>query len=307
MKRIFVRGISRSGGTLMATILDAHPQIAMCYEIYQHLLAPPETDNNHAAKFLADLDGSTSRRKFSLISSAPTQIKDRNLRTFAARTIRSGLETDRLVQILQKHIEAGNDFSTFADRMNFIEQIALEKMKREGKDHWGVKTTSTYSDLNELYPDSAYFLYMMRDGRDVAASRKKIGSFNQPINHIAKNWHTQAQRFQQFAESNNVRARFVHYEKLTKSPEIELKELMDFLGIPWDDKLLSFHNQDLTIYRKETGHLSAAQVSKPINTQSVGRWKNDLTTEEISEFEKEAGDALEIFGYNRSTTCQAQL
>lgn len=300
MKRIFVRGISRSGGTLMATVLDAHPQIAMCYEIYQHLLAPPEANTNYAVEFLAELNGSNSRRKFSLSRSAPIQIKDRNLRKFAARTIRGGLEKDKLIQILSKHIEAGKDFSTFADRMNFIEQIALEKMKREGKEHWGVKIASAYSDLNELYSDSAYFLYMLRDGRDVAASRKNVGNFNQPINSIAKNWFTQAQKFQQFAEGRGVRARFVHYERLTKSPETELKELMDFLELPWDDRLLSFHNQDLTIYRKETGHLSASQVKQPINTQSVGRWQNDLTPAEIDEFETVAGSALVDFGYKRS-------
>lgn len=35
---IFVRGYSRSGGTLMVTILDAHPDIAMSYELYPNLL-----------------------------------------------------------------------------------------------------------------------------------------------------------------------------------------------------------------------------------------------------------------------------
>jgi len=37
---IFIRGYSRSGGTLMVTILDAHPEIAMSYELYPNLLAP---------------------------------------------------------------------------------------------------------------------------------------------------------------------------------------------------------------------------------------------------------------------------
>ena len=300
MKQIFVRGISRSGGTLMATVLDAHPQVAMSYEIYQHLLAPTSTDKNHATEFLDELGGSTNRRKFSFVRSAPTQIKDRNLRTFAARTIRSGLEKDVMIQILKKHIDAGNDFSTFADRMSFIEQIALEKMHREHKEHWGLKIASVYTELSDLYPDSAYFLYMLRDGRDVAASRKNVGNFNQPINSIAKNWHSQAQKFREFAKSNDVRARFIYYEKLTKSPETELKELMDFLELPWDNRLLSFHNQDLTIYRKKTGHLSASQVNKPINTQSVGRWQKDLTAEEIDEFETIAGSALVDFGYKRS-------
>ena len=34
----FVRGMSRSGGTLMATVIDAHPDVAMSYELYPQLL-----------------------------------------------------------------------------------------------------------------------------------------------------------------------------------------------------------------------------------------------------------------------------
>ena len=35
---IFIRGLSRSGGTLMVTLLDAHPDIAMSYELYPQML-----------------------------------------------------------------------------------------------------------------------------------------------------------------------------------------------------------------------------------------------------------------------------
>ena len=35
---IFVRGMSRSGGTLVVTLLDAHPDVAMSYELYPNVL-----------------------------------------------------------------------------------------------------------------------------------------------------------------------------------------------------------------------------------------------------------------------------
>ena len=87
---------------------------------------------------------------------------------------------------------------------------------------------------------------------------------------------------------------------ITAIENVAVSDDFDFLELPWDDQLLSFHNQDLTIYRKETGHLSAAQVNQPINTQSVGRWQNDLSAAEIDEFETVAGSALVDFGYKRS-------
>ena len=293
MKRIFVRGISRSGGTLMATVLDAHPQVAMCYEIYQHLLVPPEGEAGHAVKFLKQLK-KTRRRK------ARKPIGDRDLTTFAARAERAGIDRKNLVRIVKGHIAAGNDFDTFNERMSFIEQIATEKMRREGKAHWGSKIASVYPELAGLYPDSSYFLFMLRDGRDVAASRKKVGSFDQPIDHIARTWFRQAQRFQEFIDTPGMRGRFVRYEHLTSEPETELRQIAQFLDLPWDDRLLSFHDQKLTIYANATGHLSADQVAKPINTSSVGRWQHDLTAEEVGAFEVVAGSALTDFGYERS-------
>ena len=293
MKRIFVRGISRSGGTLMATVLDAHPQVAMCYEIYQHLLAPPENATGYAVEFLKQLE--RTPRRFTT-----KETGDRNLTTFTVRAERAGIDRESLVRILQGHITAGHDFDSFNERMGFIERIATEKMQREGKAHWGSKIASVYTDLTELYPDSSYFLFMLRDGRDVAASRKKVGSFDQPIDHIARNWFRQAQRFQEFIDTPGTRGRFVRYERLTSEPETELRAIAEFLDLPWDDRLLSFHDQKLTIYANATGHLSADQVARPINTSSVGRWQHDLTAEEVVAFEVVAGSALTDFGYERS-------
>ena len=104
-------------------------------------------------------------------------------------------------------------------------------------------------------------------------------------------------RFEQFAAKPGVKARLVNYERLTSEPEAELREVINFLGLPWDDRVLAFHDEDLTIYKTPMGHLSADQVNKPINTSSVGRWKRDLTAEEIAQFESIAGPTLARLGY----------
>jgi hypothetical protein len=169
-------------------------------------------------------------------------------------------------------------------------------MRREGKQHWGSKIAPVYRDLVELYPD-AYILFMLRDGRDIAASRKNVGDFNQSIEEVALSWCNQIKKFQQWADEAGGRARIVSYEKLTADPQGELQGIMAFLDLPWDDTVMSFHDQDLTIYRNPAGHLSADQIQKPIFASSVHRWKRDLTGAEIDVFESIAGDTLEDFGY----------
>ena len=295
MKRIFVRGMSRSGGTLMATVLDAHPDVAMSYEIYQNLLAPADENDDQAPCLLKELQAATKRI---IASRKPVyaRIEDPKVRTFAARAGRAGVEPPALLRLLKRHIADGYKLSCFRDRMLFIERIAREKMRREGKQHWGSKIAPIYRDLVELYPD-AYILFMLRDGRDIAASRKNVGNFAQPIQEIAGSWCNQIKKFKQWAGEAGGRARIVSYEKLTADPHGELQGIMAFLDLPWDDTVMSFHDQDLTIYRNPTGHLSADQIKKPIFASSVRRWKRDLTGAAIDVFESIAGDTLEELGY----------
>lgn len=303
MKRVFVRGMSRSGGTLMATVLDAHRDIAMCYEVYEHLLAPPENVDGESDAVQRDIElirdamggfALTKNRKLK-------KIEDGNLQKFVFRAMRAGIEPETLVELMKEHQARGGDFQTFDARMNFIERIGLAKAKREGKNNWGTKIGGICEQLHALWPDS-YFLFMLRDGRDVAASRRSVGEFAQGVEHIAGAWRDQIRNFRKFADRPGVNAHIVHYETLTTDPRSELERITTFLGLPWDDRLMSFHDQDLTIYKNPTGHLSRDQVSRPINTTSVGRWKRDLSAEEVAVFEAKAGDLLAELGYEPATT-----
>jgi hypothetical protein len=60
----------------------------------------------------------------------------------------------------------------------------------------------------------------------------------------------------------------VNYEDLTEHPEASIRRLLDFCGLPWDDRCLRHH---------ETGRVaktfSYSQVRQPIYQTSVARWK----------------------------------
>ena len=232
MKQIFLRGISRSGGTLMVTVLDAHPEIAMCYELYEHLLTPTDEGVDRLNDLRNRLGGAQPWwKKWSRRAAPPLQ--DRKLDTFVKWSLRGGIELPRLRELLEQHAGAGFSFSTFRDRVRFIEAIAMEKMTREGKRHWGAKMIKGYHELHQIFPE-AYFLFMQRDGRDVAASRKLVGDFKQSMETVATGWCRQIRRFRKFAAQPGVRARLVDYESLATDPEPQLREVMNFLGLPWD-------------------------------------------------------------------------
>ncbi len=60
----------------------------------------------------------------------------------------------------------------------------------------------------------------------------------------------------------------IGYEELIDDQEGESRRLIDFLGLPWDDACLEFHNT-----RRAVRTASNWQVRQPIYSKSVGRWR----------------------------------
>jgi tetratricopeptide (TPR) repeat protein len=61
----------------------------------------------------------------------------------------------------------------------------------------------------------------------------------------------------------------LQYENLTRNPQTEVRKMLDFLGLPWEEACLSFHDRESTVKT-----FSRMQVRSPINTGSVARWHN---------------------------------
>ncbi len=61
----------------------------------------------------------------------------------------------------------------------------------------------------------------------------------------------------------------VEYERLVAEPDMEIPELIDFIGLPWNDKCLNFYKEGQFI-----NTASYDQVDKPMYQSSVSRWKN---------------------------------
>jgi hypothetical protein len=290
---IFVRGLSRSGGTLMATILDAHPDVAMSYELYPNLLA-----NCDVAEGPSSAEITRCLAAASSLKTAAEALSDRGLKVFITRCARGGLDRADLLEALDEHRGAGLDLGTPNRRLRFIERCCTAKMHKAGKRRWGVKCTSQYGLYREAFAE-AHFLNMLRDGRDVLASQLNVGNFNPQPSVLAETWVKVHEAFSALLEDPTVRAYMVRYEVLASEPEPELRRISDFLGLVFDPAMLRFHEHDLTIYK--SSHVSMKQISQPITPTKVGRWKRDLPIEALLQFEAVAGPSLRRFGYEMSS------
>lgn len=61
----------------------------------------------------------------------------------------------------------------------------------------------------------------------------------------------------------------LQYETLVQNPETEIRKMLEFLGLPWEDRCLRFSERKSTIKT-----ISRLQVRNAINTGSVARWRN---------------------------------
>ena len=271
---IFVRGMSRSGGTLMVTLLDAHPDVAMSYELYPHLLElQPEEDMNKLAAVIAR---STNK---SIIRRAPTKA----IAKFSIRCNRGGLTMEEVGELVAEVAREGLHFSQLIGRQRMIEKCALRKMRRLGKKRWGMKCTNRYSDYTGAWA-KAQFLDMLRDGRDVLASQLNTGSFKNSPEDVADGWRRTHETFENLMSRGDINGTFVRYEQLTSDPERELRRICDLLGLEFSDLMLRHEEQDLTVY--SASHLSGDRISSKIDTSSVGRWKRDLSVDELRSIRK---------------------
>jgi hypothetical protein len=60
----------------------------------------------------------------------------------------------------------------------------------------------------------------------------------------------------------------ISYEDTARNLEPNARELIDYLGLSWEDSCLNFHQQAGAV-----STASAAQVREPAHTRSIGRWK----------------------------------
>ena len=59
------------------------------------------------------------------------------------------------------------------------------------------------------------------------------------------------------------------YDETTKNPEESIRNMLDYIGLPFDQACMEFHKS-----KKSVHTASAAQIRQPIYTSSSQRWKN---------------------------------
>jgi hypothetical protein len=191
------------------------------------------------------------------------------------------------------------DGLTGPDAYRFIAATPFEAYAAlHGKPRWGDKTPHYVHHVDHLLAlwPRARFVVLVRDGRDVALSLRRL-PFGPNNAWAAAQWWARGIRAGTRAQDDHPDAVLtVRYEDLAAAPQEEVRRLCAFLGLGYDDDMLALEHVDpARIVPDQAAWFPT--LFDGINTSAVGRWRREMSRRDRRIFAALAGAELEQLGY----------
>jgi len=259
MPVVFIGGMPRSGTTLLRVMLDSHPDVRCGGE-------------TRVIPRLLNLRNSWLKAPFE-----------------SQRLSEAGITPDVL------------------DRA--VGEFMLEIIARHGRPAKRLCNKDPFTLKSAIYIKSlfpkAQFLFLIRDGRAVAhsiISRKvTISGFDtSSYRNCLNKWDLATRSMhEQCKKLGPDVCHPVYYEQLVLHPERTLRDILNFLGLPWDDAVL--HHEKL-INQPDGIELSKLerstdQVVKPVNTETLTKWVGNIPPDVVRDM-ADIAPMLSVLGYD---------
>lgn len=271
---VFIIGSERSGTNLLRLILNEHSAITVPHPPHiMKLFYPLE-------KFYGDLKN------------------DRNYKRLIG-------DVCRMVTLHPYPWEIKPDkqevFLKAGDRnlLNVYFEIYNQYLRFSGKKRWVCKSTFMIEHIGNIlkYYPAARFIFLVRDGRDVAFSAKSSIFSNYHVFYSAKRWSREQQMGLFWMNKLSPgQILLVKYEDLISNTEFVVRNICSFLGEPFENAMLQYHNSSEA---KKSGSLSISwkNTAQPVIATNKGKFLKNLSEKELLIFEAIAFEELEKLDY----------
>lgn len=312
MQLCYVSSMFRSGSTMIARMLNVHPNIVCASDPIRPLFNSFRYD-------LADEHYRTEKNRFDPLGDY--FLKDCNL---LETILKSSLDqtcdipTSEIIKIIA---ENSNMYSgLFSDALNpnislstyeeycqyFLETIKSIYGKNKDisyvafKEVWSIEF---YPAMKRSFP-SLKCIAIVRDPRAIVASKNATGE-PYPYIFMGRQWRKIALLAEYFNHKYED-VLLLRYEDIVSDPETIIPKICSFLGVDYTDTLLD-QSQYLDgrnrPWRQNTSYNDIN--TNHINSKSVERWRKELTKEEIFSIEIFTHDWMKRFGYEPSNSQEA--
>jgi hypothetical protein len=181
------------------------------------------------------------------------------------------------------------------DKVKLFDYIAQRLKESTNAEVFMEKTPEHALVLGKLlrwYPKSK-FVFVVRDGRDSYSSAFRNPELKKVGDNYPELWRDSVRSYLENRQASNMT--LLRYEELVGNPEYSINSLMNFLKIPVESSQFDPSAFSQTSMAKQPGH---EMLSSPINSSSVGAFRQRLSPKQIAFFENYAGFELDELGYD---------
>ena len=319
-KPLFVTGMFRSGTTLLAKILNAHPDIVLSSDpflpFFKHLRDEihAETANPKSISPQAPLDDYfADQAKLALFRAVQGATLDRPFS-----------DSDRpwlWPVIKQRAADFSHNLVARMDELqgNTYRELYLDMLRLNRKVYG--RGNEIYSGHKEVWADEfasvlqrdfpqQKCIHIVRDPRAMCAS-KNVADDKYPWLFLIRHWRKLASIGWYDSKFGPAKERtlLIRYEDLSAKPEIACKLICEFLELEFSASMLDPDNHkdgDNTPWKNNTSY--SDQVSqREIENRSKDRWKTVLSGSEVELIEQLTFPMMDMFEYETVTNPSSKL
>jgi len=276
----FIVGTSRSGSTLLQSMLNSHGNITI----------PPETHFFHSSKGI--------RKKY-FKAKCEKRFRKELIEFWCRKKTRLGD-----LQLCENRLKenAGKlGIHTPIDLYNL--HLTLYR-KIRGKDIIGEKTPKHIlhtEDILKAFP-KAKIISLFRDPRAVAHSEKCVQFGSPSVFITSKRWRKYVKMHHHLErELPADQYLTLRYCDLIKNPKSELVKISSFLGVPFQNKMLRFHKREEKGFAEQEKSWKN-ETLEPLKKDKNKEWVTALSDHEVAIIEATAGKYLDSMKYRNKTS-----
>ena len=176
----------------------------------------------------------------------------------------------------------------------------LYELKSENKQaaYWCCKSMANLYYVPQIEQENIkpFYIYLVRNGRDAAASFKNAIVGEKHIYFIAQQWKQDQELARDIVSQYSNRSAVLYFEEFIDDPEKALTPVLKQLGLNWRPEILEFYKSDEAIRTASAGNMWK-NVIRPVDSNNKKHYSEKLSRGEIEIFESVAGKVLTQSGY----------
>ena len=288
----FIAGQAKSGTTLVAALLDSHPELLVLPQETAYFPTVLKKFGNAGRR--AQFDYLTKESFSRVLFGGEPKWREHEYKDFPQRKFRDTFE-----RIAFQPANAERDLlALMAEAYAETVGVPLDRVKR-----WIEKTPANRNHVDKIFVrfPNAKLLVTLRDPRAILATQIALEKTRQTkrfsVYYVIAHWRVAAKLARRIC-AGNIPGLFVRFERLVSEPSTVIKAVCDYLEIQFDPEVVLTP----TKIGQPWGGNSAAQIAfSKVSAEPALRWERELSEEEIGWIEWHCRDLMPDFGYEPRT------